>query len=159
MPDKKLKAYATGASPGEMPKHGQSSATGAGEHKEQRKAHRFRVGWHTDIILGDQSTHQGFINDISTMGASIFLSDGLTSEKATLHIHVPPLSRTSAPHVIVVTGKSVYVVFDGDKQMFRTAFVFLKFQQESDQAYLEERLSKYQMEIHESISPHKIVEL
>lgn len=144
------------SSPGASPKHGELSATGVGE---QRKAHRFRVGWHADIVFEDQSSQQGFINDISTQGASVFLSDGPTTDKAVLHIHVPPLSRTSVPHVIAVLVKSVYVVFDGDKQLFRAAFVFLKFQQESDQAYLEERLSKYQLEIHESASSHKLVEL
>lgn len=119
------------------------------EHKEKRQAQRFRVNWHTDIISSDQSPHQGFINDISVQGASVFLSDSLTTEEAVLHIHIPPLTKTASPHVLVIFGRTVYAVFDGDKQMYRVAFVFQKFHRESDQDYLGERLSKYQMEIHE----------
>lgn len=144
MSNEKVKAPSAGAP------SGAAHAAGANENKEQRKAHRFRVNWHTDIIFADQSMHQGFINDISVQGASVFLSDSLTTDTAMLHIHVPPLTLTSEPRVIAVMGKSVYVVFDGDKQLFRTAFMFLKFHQESDRAYLEERLSKYQVEIQES---------
>ena len=127
--------------------------------KEQRKSPRFRVGWHTDILFDDQSTHHGFINDISTLGASIFLDNSLIPEKSTLHIHVPPLNLTSEPHIIAVSGRTVYVVYDGDQQLFRAAFVFLKFHLESDLTYLNERLTKYQSEIHEKESSHKIQEL
>lgn len=152
MSDEKVNASPASAAPGE------ASTTHAGEHGEQRKVHRFRVNWHTDIIFADQTTHQGFINDISVQGASVFLSDSLTTNEAILYVHIPPLNLTSKPHIIAVSGKTVYVVFDGDKQLFRAAFVFSRFHQASDQAYLEERLSKYQLEIHEP-SHQNIVEL
>lgn len=128
------------------------------EANEQRKAHRFRVGWHVDIVFPDKSAYQGFINDISTQGTSVFLGESPDADEATLHIHVPPLDRVSKPHVIVIAGKIVYAVFDGNRQLFRAAFVFLRFHPESDRAYLEERLSKYQLEIQDP-SRRKIVEL
>jgi hypothetical protein len=163
MSDENITAPASGNAPDESPKPGEASSpqdiTDAEEGKEQRKAPRFRVGWHTDIFFDDKSMHHGFINDISTLGASIFLDSGSIPEKSTLHIHVPPLSLTSEPHIIVVSGKVVYVVYDGDKQLFRAAFVFLKFHLESDLAYLGERLTKYQSVIHERASPQKIQEL
>ena len=123
---------------------------------EQRRAPRFRVNWHAEIVFADQTVHRSFINDISVQGASVFLGDNVTTEEATLHIHIPPLTKTSPPHVLVVSGRMVYTVFDSDKQMYRIAFVFLRFRQEPDRAYLEERLSRHQTEIHEPEPWHPI---
>jgi len=133
------------------------SLAGEVERKEQRRIHRFRVGWHADIIFDDQSTHQGFINDISILGASLFLDSSSIPKQSTLYIHVPPLDLKSESHIIVVSGRTVYVVYDGDRQLYRAAFLFLKFHQKSDLAYLGERLSKYQSEIHEMKPSQNIV--
>ncbi len=122
---------------------------GAVERNEQRRIHRFRVGWHADIIFDDQTTHQGFINDISILGASFFLDSSSIPKQSTLYIHVPPLDLKSEPHIVAVSGRTVYVVYDGDQQLYRAAFLFLKFHQKSDLAYLGERLTKYQSEIHD----------
>lgn len=126
---------------------GSQSAHGVAQ-KEQRREHRFRVGWHVDIVFPDRSAHRGFIKDISILGAAVFLEESPNSDDAELHIHIPPLDRVSQPHIVVISSRMVYVVFDGDKRQFRAAYVFSRYHQESDRAYLEERLAKYQMEIH-----------
>jgi hypothetical protein len=116
--------------------------TGAGERNEQRKAPRFRVKWHADILTEEQSTHHGFINDISTLGASFYLGSSLHTKKCTLHIHVPPLDLKNESHIMEVSGKVVYEVYDGDQQLFRAAINFLRFNPESDLEYLRQRLTK-----------------
>ena len=117
--------------------------------KEPSKVPRFRVKWHADIVLEDRSIHHGFINDISALGTSICLNSSLRTIKCTLRIHVPPLDLKSDTHIIEVSGKLVYLVHDGNQQLFRAAISFLKFHFESDLAYLRERLIKHQVTIPE----------
>ena len=124
-------------------------SSGTEKNKEQRKAPRFRVKWHTHITLNSQGTHHGFIDDISIHGASVFLNNKLIPDKWTLHIHVPPLGITSKPHVIEVSGKTVYIVYDGNKQLYRAAINFLIFNPVSNLAYLGERLARHQVKIPE----------
>ena len=120
-----------------------------GGNKEQRKAPRFRVRWQTHILLESESAHHGFIDDISTLGASVYLDSRLVPEKWTLLITVPPLSVTSKAHVIEVFGKLMYVVYDGNRQLYRAAVHFLQFNPPSNLTYLGERLAKYQLKIPE----------
>ena len=129
----------------------QQKSADAAQGKEHRKARRFRVKWHADIFIDGQSAQRGSINDLSTQGASIYLNNSLPAAKlVTLHIHVPPLNLTSKPHLIAVSAKIVYMVFDGTKQSFRAGVDFLGFNLESDLAYLGERLTKHHLEIRES---------
>ncbi len=114
---------------------------------EASKNSRFRVKWHTDVIVDNQNIHHGIIKDISTLGASVYLNCSLFPEKPTLHIYVPPLSSTCRPHIIEVSGRTVYVVYDGEMQLFRVAVNFLRFNLESDRTFLEERLTKHQLKI------------
>jgi hypothetical protein len=110
---------------------------------ERRDAHRSHVKWHVDIILDDQSIHQGFINDISTMGVSIYLENAPHINKCTLRVHVPPQNLTSNTHVIEVSGQLVYLVYDGRQQLFRAAFNFLSFNPASDLAFLGKCLAQH----------------
>src|ERR1017187_1952759 len=64
-------------------------STGTLKSKEQSAIPRFRVKWHADIVLDAHNTHHGFINDISRLGASIYLDTSLPLARHTLHIHVP----------------------------------------------------------------------
>src|ERR1017187_2137083 len=48
---------------------------------DQRKAARYRVRWHADILIDGQRVDSGFIKDISTQGASIYLNTSLHIEK------------------------------------------------------------------------------
>lgn len=121
----------------------------AEKSKEHRKTPRFRVNWHTDILIEGQGTLHGSINDLSTQGASVYLNNNLPTIKCTLHIHVPPLDSTSKPHLIAISGKVAYTVYDGKKQSFRTAINFLGFNLKSDLALLGGRLSRHHLEIHE----------
>ena len=108
----------------------------------QRKIARFRVKWHADILIDGQNIYHGFISDISTAGASVYLDNNVHPLKPTLRIHIPPLSVTGKSHILEVSGKTVYVVYDGDKQLYRAAISFTRFHVESDMEYLEERLNK-----------------
>lgn len=121
----------------------------AWENKEQRNAPRYRVKWNVEIVIDDKSTYRGFINDISTGGASICLNSSLHTKKCKLRIHVPPLSAVSRPHLIEATGKFIYIVFDGRQQLFRLAISFLAFHPDSDRSYLGERLTRYHSRIHD----------
>jgi hypothetical protein len=177
MPDEKITNPATGNAPHEPPKSSETSpqtskdvegsdglsqelddiissfssptqtGAGKGKEKELRRAPRFRVNWHADVISDDHVMYHGFINDISAIGASVFLESSLHTKKCTLHIHVPPLNLKSKSHLMKVSGKPVYVVYDGDKQLFRTAISFIRFNPESELAHLKERLTKHQSEI------------
>ncbi len=116
---------------------------------EKRKAPRFRVKWFADILTDDHVIYHGFVNDISTLGVSIYLNSNLNNAKCRLRIHVPPLNLTSKPHMIEVFGKVLYVVYDGDKQLYRAAINFLRFNPESDLAMLDERLTKHHSKVPE----------
>lgn len=125
-------------------------ATNESEPVQTRhKAPRFRVKWHVDILIDLNNIHQGFINDISVSGASVFLASNVQPLKPTLRIYLPPLSAKERPHIIEVSGKTVYVVFDGDKQLYRAAISFTRFHVDSDLACLEERLNRYHIRIPE----------
>ena len=115
----------------------------------RQKNPRFRVKWHADIVMNGHSVCHGFINDISTAGASVYLDNNVHPLNPTLRIYLPPLSATGRPHIIEVSGKTVYVVFDGDKQLYRAAISFSRFHRESDLAYLEDRLHKCHVRIPE----------
>ena len=118
-------------------------------NSEQAKVAHFRVKWHADIIIDGENAHHGFINDISTRGACVCLPECLNSTKCTLKIHVPPLSSKGNTHFIEILGRLVYVVHDGNQQLFRAAINFLKFNFEGDLAFLGERLTKHQLKIPE----------
>ena len=116
---------------------------------EQRHAPRYRVKWKAEIVADDKRAYQGFINDISTIGASICLDKSLHTTKCTLRIFAPPLSSVNKPHLIEVTGRFVYMVFDGRLQLYRLAISFVSFHQDSDGKFLEDRLTRHHSQIPE----------
>ena len=124
-----------------------------GNFKEQRKAVRYRVKWQGIVDTYGGHKFQGEINDISTQGASIYLENTLPAIKSTLHIQVPPLTTTSKPHIISISGMIVYSVYEGAKQYYRIAINFLQFHPASEQTFLDERLSKHQIKIPELDNP------
>ena len=74
-------------------------------------------------------------------GADIFLEHSLQNVKfVKLHISLPPLSVTDNPRVVEVSGKIVHVVYDSNESFFRAGINFLKFNLESDLAYLKSRI-------------------
>ena len=67
----------------------------------------------TVAFVDAQNQHHGFIKDISTKGASVFLDRNLQSlEFIKLHIHVPPSHTLKTPRLIEVYGKIVYTTHD-----------------------------------------------
>ena len=124
-----------------------SPATAQGS-KEHRSVPRFYVKWRAIAFVDAQSQHHGFIKDISTKGASVFLDCNLQSlEYIKLHIHVPPSHTTKAPHVIEVYGKVVYTAHDTRELLFRVGISFFKFDSEHDPAFLEKYLTDFQTRI------------
>ena len=122
-------------------------ATTGGQTRQ--KSPRFRVKWHVDILIDGHKIYDGFTNDISTAGASVFLAHNVHPLRPTLRIHIPPLSATSKPRFVEVSGKTVYMVYDGKMQLYRAAISFTSFHTQADVAYLEERLNKYHSRIPE----------
>ena len=117
--------------------------------KDNRKAPRYKVKWKAAVVSKEKGTVQGYLNNISTLGASIYMDASLPLVSCTIHIQVAPLNLSSMPYLLTATGKVVYSVYDGDKNLFRAAINFVRFQQESDLAFLEERLSKHHVKIPE----------
>lgn len=122
-----------------------ATAQGSREH---RSVPRFYVKWRTVAFIDAQSQHHGFIKDISTKGASVFLDRNLQSlEFIKLHIHVPPSHTLKEPRVIEVYGKIVYATHDNRELLFRVGISFLKFDSEHDPAFLEKYLTDFQTRI------------
>lgn len=124
-------------------------STGVMQSKETCKVSRFRIKWHIDILIDGQSTYRGIANDISTQGVSIYLNRNLSATRCVLHLHVPPHDLAKKSHIIAVSGKVIYTVYDSSKQSFRAAVSFLNFNLESDLAYLGERLVKHHLKLPE----------
>ncbi|MFZ2300729.1 MAG: PilZ domain-containing protein [Gallionella sp.] len=113
-------------------------------HEEQRIEPRVHVRWHVDVFVEGQAVYHGFIKDISSKGADVFVDHNFQNVKfVKLLIHVPPLSATEDHHVIDVSGKVIYAAHDSEELLFRIGINFLKFNLESDQAYLRSRLAKH----------------
>ena len=117
--------------------------------KEQRKTPRYKVNWKAIVNSKGKGIIHGFINDISISGAAIYMEVSMPLESCELHFQIAPLTLASKPYVMAVTGRVIYSVYDGNKHRFRTAVSFIKYTQRSDQALLEERLSKHHVKIPE----------
>ena len=116
--------------------------------KEHRSVPRFYVKWRTVAFVDAQNQHHGFIKDISTKGASVFLDRNLQSlEFIKLHIHVPPSHALKVPRLIEVYGKIVYTTHDINEFLFRTGISFLKFDSQHDSVFLEKHLTDYHTRI------------
>lgn len=116
----------------------------AGKHKELRIEPRIHVRWHADAFIDGQGVYQGFVKDISMTGTDIFLDRNLQKVKIVrLCIYVPPVSKTSGPHVMEVSGKIIYTAYDSKESLFHTGVNFLQFNLASDRAYLQSRIAVF----------------
>jgi hypothetical protein len=112
--------------------------------KELRAEPRIRVKWYADAFIEGEGVFQGFVKDISSKGTDIFLDRNLQKVKfIRLRIYVPPLSKTSDPHVMEVSGKITYTAYDSKESLFHTGVNFLQFNLESDLAYLQSRIAAF----------------
>jgi len=110
--------------------------------QETRKEPRIRVKWYADAIIDGVGAYRGFLKDISLNGTDLFLDSNLQHVKVMkLRIYVPPLSKSSEPRAMEVTGKVVYTIYDGNESLFHTGLNFSQFNSESDQAYLKSRIT------------------
>lgn len=118
-----------------------SAHVDATKHEECRNDQRCHVHWHVDASIDGQGVFQGFIREISLQGADIFIDHNLQNIKVIkLHIHVPVLSKTDKLHIVEVSGSVVYTVYASDEALFRSGIKFIKFNPESDRAFLQSRL-------------------
>lgn len=112
--------------------------------KEHRNEIRYKASWRIAVSIGDQYLHDGRIKDISMHGAAILNGRNLKpGTSVTLHIHIPPLTRSSAPKTVIVHSKTCYAIHDSNNQCFRLGITFVTFAQESDRAYMEDRLTNH----------------
>ncbi len=126
------------------PKVTPSAPIDAGIHKELRIEPRLHVRWHAVAFIDGQGVYQGFVKDISLKGTDIFLDHNLQKVKIVkLRIYVPPLSKTSGPHVMEVSAKVIYTAYDSTESLFHTGVNFTQFNVSSDQAYLQSRIAVY----------------
>jgi hypothetical protein len=110
--------------------------------EELRIEPRIRVRWRAEAFIDGQGVYQGFVKDISLKGTDVLLDHNLQTVKSVkLRIHVPPLSKTSAPHVMEVSAKVIYTTYDSNESRFHTGVNFTQFNSESDQAYLQSRIA------------------
>ncbi len=118
--------------------------------KEHRQDPRFRARWKIIVIIQGQDFHDGQIRDISQNGASILVGRNLVpSTKVILCIDIPSLTGHGKPRTIVVHGRVVYTVHDGEHMTFRAGVQFNKFNLASDRSYLEARLTEHHQTIRE----------
>lgn len=117
-----------------------TSATGgvhAAPHAHAHASHK----WHTDVIVEGHDVYHGFVKEISMQGAKLYLEHNLQNDKLVkLQIHIPPLEAAVEPHVIEVTAKINYTIYDSVEDFFRSGVNFTRFSLESDSAYLETRI-------------------
>lgn len=100
------------------------------------------------MSVGGKELHYGRVKDISLHGAAILSDLNVKSgTRITLNIHIPTLGRPCEQKVLIVRGTSVYTVYDADRLCFRFGISFIEFEQASDRAYLEERLTNYHIKV------------
>jgi len=110
--------------------------------KEQRRETRYMVSWRVAVSVNGQEWHYGRAKDISLHGAAILNELNLKpGTRVTLSIHMPTLNRLCEPKVLIVHGTIAYTAHAANLMCFRSGISFAKFEQESDRAYLEERLA------------------
>lgn len=112
--------------------------------EDNRSEPRAHVRWHVDAIIDGPGVYHGFVKSISMQGMDVFLERNLQNVKLIkLRIHVPPLHKTNNPHAVVVSGKILYSAYDSKESFFRSGVSFLKFDLESDRAYLQSCLASH----------------
>lgn len=121
-----------------------SASIKAGKHQELRVEPRIHVRWHADAFVDGEGVYQGFVKDISLKGTDIFLERNLQKVKIVrLSIYVPPVSKTNSHHVMEISGKVIYTAYDSKESLFHTGVNFLRFNLESDRAYLQSRIAVF----------------
>lgn len=112
--------------------------------QDHRFEPRIRVKWHADAFIDGAAVYQGFVKDISLSGTDIFLGANLQKVKSLIvRIHVPPLSKKEAAHILNVSGKVIYTSYDSSEFLFHTGIRFLQFESESEQALLQSRIKLF----------------
>lgn len=110
---------------------------------EQRNEPRLRVHWDVAAIWGGLAPCHGFVGDISSVGATVYLDrNPLNVKSATFLIQVPPLKEEDATRAIEVDGKIIQTLHDSTEMMFRAGIQFGKFRDETDAAYLARRIHR-----------------
>lgn len=113
-------------------------------YQELRIEPRMRVKWRVDALIDGKGVYQGFVKDISLSGTDIFLDINLQKVRSLkVRIHVPPLSKTSAPHTMEVSGKVVYTSYDNNEFLFHTGVKFLQFNSAADHDLLQSRIATF----------------
>ncbi|MDP4030439.1 MAG: PilZ domain-containing protein [Gallionella sp.] len=116
--------------------------------KDLRRETRYMVSWRVAVSVNGQEWHYGRVKDISLHGAAILNELNLKpGTRVTLSIHMPTLNRLCEPKVLIVHGTIAYTAHDTSLMCFRSGISFAKFEQESDKAYLEERLASNHVKV------------
>lgn len=116
--------------------------------KDLRRETRYMVSWRVAVSVNGQGLHYGRAKDISMHGAAILNELNLKpGTRVTLSIHMPTLNRLCEPKVLIVHGTIAYTAHDTSLMCFRSGISFAKFEQESDKAYLEERLANNHVKV------------
>ncbi|MDD2914072.1 MAG: PilZ domain-containing protein [Gallionella sp.] len=106
-----------------------------------RKEIRYKVAWRVAVLVGGLNPYYGRVKDISLDGAAILNELNLKcGASVVLNIHIPALNGSCDSKIMSVHGKTIYTVYDADRMCFRVGVTFVRFEQESDRAYLAERL-------------------
>jgi hypothetical protein len=99
------------------------------------------IKWHVDVLVDGHDVYKGYIRDITSKGADLYLPHNLQySKQLKLHVHVPPLSDASPPRVLEMTARVLSSVYDSRADYFRAEIAFLVFTFESDKTYLQTRI-------------------
>lgn len=116
--------------------------------REHRRETRYMVSWRAAVSVDGQNFHYGRLRDISLKGAAIL--DDLNVKPGTcvmLKIHIPGLDISCGAKVVIARSIATYTVYDTEHQCFRMGVSFDVFEQASDRAYLEGRLTNHHTEV------------
>jgi hypothetical protein len=110
--------------------------------QEARSQRRILLKLRAVVFVDAQQSVSGVVKDISINGATLCLDYNLHKVKTIrLSIQFPPLVANEKPRAIEVSGNLIYTVYDSGNIYFRSGISFTKFIADSDQQFLQQRLS------------------
>ena len=112
-----------------------------------RKETRYKVAWRVAVLVGGLNPYYGRVKDISLDGAVLNELNLKCGASVMLNIHIPALNGSCDSKIMSVHGKTIYTVYDADRMCFRVGVTFVRFEQESDRAYLVERLINHHIAV------------
>jgi hypothetical protein len=110
---------------------------------EQRVQIRVGLKLQADAYVEELGILHGFVKDISLQGLTFYLDRNLANNKPIkLRLHVPPLSSSDEPRLVVASGKTVHTIYDSHESNFRLGIKLVDFESDADKKFLLKYLNR-----------------